>query len=225
MNSNDIYDTYVRDKNGLGMEKYFSETNPAALQEMTAVMLETIRKGMWDASDEQTKTLADLHARMVEKHGAACSGFVCDNSRLRDFIKSNIPKESAAAYDASVASVRAENIQDGNNGQVMKREELNKTESTTNRINGLTVALSVAAALIIMVAVIRRRRKMRGNNDGNSRIDHTFPGEPQFYTEAHLPSPRRGCCSQPLDNGFHCIHDRIRKQPVKDKNRRLAVAT
>lgn len=34
-----------------------------------------------------------------------------------------------------------------------------------------------------------------------------------------------GCCSQPLDNGFHCIHDRIRKQPVKDKNRRLAVAT
>ena len=90
---NDIYDTYVRDKNGLGMEKYFSETNPAALQEMTAVMLETIRKGMWDASDEQTKTLADLHARMVEKHGAACSGFVCDNSRLRDFIKSNIPTE------------------------------------------------------------------------------------------------------------------------------------
>ena len=159
---NDIYDTYVRDKNGLGMEKYFSETNPAALQEMTAVMLETIRKGMWDASDEQTKTLADLHARMVEKHGAACSGFVCDNSRLRDFIKSNIPKESAAAYDASVASVRAENIQDGNNGQVMKREELNKTESTTNRINGLTVALSVAAALIIMVAVIRRRRKNAG---------------------------------------------------------------
>lgn len=144
------------------MEKYFSETNPAALQEMTAVMLETIRKGMWDASDEQTKTLADLHARMVEKHGAACSGFVCDNSRLRDFIKSNIPKESAAAYDASVASVRAENIQDGNNGQVMKREELNKTESTTNRINGLTVALSVAAALIIMVAVIRRRRKNAG---------------------------------------------------------------
>ncbi len=159
---NDIYDTYVRDKNGLGMEKYFSETNPAALQEMTAVMLETIRKGMWDASDEQTKTLADLHARMVEKHGAACSGFVCDNSRLRDFIKSNIPKESAAAYDTSVASVRAENIQDGNNGQVMKREELNKTESTTNRINGLTVALSVAAALIIMVAVIRRRRKNAG---------------------------------------------------------------
>lgn len=28
-----------------------------------------------------------------------------------------------------------------------------------------------------------------------------------------------------FDNGFHCIHDRIRKQPVKDKNRRLAVAT
>lgn len=159
---NDIYDTYVRDKNGLGMEKYFSETNPAALQEMTAVMLETIRKGMWDASDEQTKTLADLHARMVEKHGAACSGFVCDNSWLRDFIKSNIPKESAAAYDASVASVRAENIQDGNDGQVMKREELNKTETTTNRINGLTVALSVVAALIIMVAVIRRRRKNAG---------------------------------------------------------------
>ena len=156
---NDIYDTYVKDKNGLGLKDHFSNVNPAALQEMTAVMLETIRKGMWDASAEQTKTIAALHTEMVEKHGTACSGFVCDNAKLRDFIKSQVSKESAASYDAAVASVRAENISGENDGKVMKREELNNTETTTNRINGLIVAVCVVLALIIMVVVIRRRRK------------------------------------------------------------------
>lgn len=154
----DIYDTYVADRNNLGMKEYFSDRNPAALQEMTAVMLETVRKGMWDASPEQVARLAELHTEMVDKYGAACSGFVCDNAKLRDFISSKVSKEKASAYNNEVASVRAENIS-GNDGKVMKREEMNAVDKVTNRINGVIVAVAVVLALIVFAVVIRRRRK------------------------------------------------------------------
>ena len=49
-----IYDVYVKDSYDLGIKEYFENSNPAALEEMTAVMLETARKGMWNASQEQT---------------------------------------------------------------------------------------------------------------------------------------------------------------------------
>ena len=156
---NGIYDTYVADENNLGMKKYFGDKNPAALQEVTAVMLETVRKGMWDASPEQVARLAELHTEMVNKYGAACSGFVCDNARLREFIASKAPREAAAKYNQAVAAVRAENIASDNDGMVMKREELNKTDSKTNRVNGAIVALAVILALGGFIVLIRRRKR------------------------------------------------------------------
>ena len=39
------HDIYVNDKLNLGIHQFFEGKNPYALQEMTAVMLETIRKG------------------------------------------------------------------------------------------------------------------------------------------------------------------------------------
>ena len=159
----DIYDTYVADRHGLGTKDYFSGVNPAALQEMTAVMLETVRKGMWDASPEQIAAIAELHTEMVTRHGAACSGFVCDNAKLRDFIASKVPAATASDYRRNVAAVRAEKIAGGDDadGMVMKREEMNAADTTTNRVNGLLVGAAVAAALAAFVVIARRRRRNR----------------------------------------------------------------
>ena len=165
---NDIYDIYVADKNGLGIKEYFEGKNPAAIQEYTAVMLETARKGMWKASDEQLKNLADLHTEMVEKHGAACSGFVCDNAKLRDFIASKVNKTKADAYRQEVADVRAENINGDAKPQVLTKEELNTTEKVTNRINGIIVTVMAILAIILFVWVIRRRR----HNDEDDSTDN-----------------------------------------------------
>ena len=67
---------------------FFKKVNPAALQDYTATMLETVRKGMWKASSEQVKQIARLHVASVTQEGAGCSGMVCDNKKLRDFILS-----------------------------------------------------------------------------------------------------------------------------------------
>lgn len=155
---NDIYDTYIADKNNLGIKDYFKSKNPAAIQEMTAVMLETVRKGMWKASPEQVKALAELHTEIVNEYGAACSGFVCDNAKLRDFIASKAPQKAAADYKSAVAQVRAENVS-SDDGMVMKRDELNQTQTETNHISGIIVAAVVLIAVVGLVVLIRRRRK------------------------------------------------------------------
>ena len=70
----------------------------AALQEITAVMMETARKGMWKASEQQLKDIAALHTELVNSYAPACSQFVCDNARLRDFIASRTEARAAAQY-------------------------------------------------------------------------------------------------------------------------------
>ena len=127
---------------------------------MTAVMLETVRKGMWNATDEQIRNMAELHTELIKDYGAACSGFVCDNAKLRDFISDNVASEKAREYNSSVAAVRAENIST-DDGMVMKREEINGQETQTNRINGLIVGCIVLVVLIVAVFVLRHRRKNR----------------------------------------------------------------
>ena len=154
-----IYDTYVADKHHLGVKEFFYDANPAAMQELTAVMLETVRKGMWSASPEQVAAIASLHTASVEEFGAACTGFVCDNAKLREFIASKVPAEKASAYNDAVATARAENLTADNNSMVMKREDISPTNTMTNSINGLAVAVAVVLALAGLVVLIRHRRR------------------------------------------------------------------
>ncbi len=153
---NDIYETYVTDRFDLGTKEYFSTVNPAALEEVTAVMLETARKGMWRASAEQIAELARMHTEMVREYGASCSGFVCDNPKLRDFIASKVDAPTADGYNKAVAEIRAERVND--DGVVMQKDELNTIQETTGHVSGTLVAGLVVICLLAVIVVIRRRR-------------------------------------------------------------------
>lgn len=159
----DIYDTYVDDKYELGTKDYFRNTNPAALQEITAVMLETARKGMWEASGGQIHALAELHTDLVEEFGASNSVFVSDNAKLRDFISQNVSTEKAAEYNRSIADVRAESV-DGD-GMVMQKEEMNALNKITNSVNGYVVVAIAVVGLMLLALLVVRRRRSRGNNN------------------------------------------------------------
>lgn len=159
----DIYDTYVDDKYELGTKDYFRNTNPAALQEITAVMLETARKGMWEASEGQIHALAELHTDLVEEFGASNSVFVSDNAKLRDFISQNVSTEKAAEYNRSIADVRAESV-DGD-GMVMQKEEMNALNKITNSVNGYVVVAIAVVGLMLLALLVVRRRRSRGNNN------------------------------------------------------------
>lgn len=155
---NEVYNVYVQDKFNIGVRNYFEQQNPAALEEMTAVMMETARKGMWDASEEQLAEIAKLHTELIDKHKPSCSGFVCNNAKLRDFIASKNTPESARQYEQNIREIRESSLGD-EKSMVLKREELNKEDNQTTVINSVVIVGLVITAIVILVMVVRRRRK------------------------------------------------------------------
>ena len=156
-----IYDVYVKDAYGLGVQQFFEEKNPAAMQDMTAVMMETARKGLWDATEEQLAAIAELHTGLVNKYKPACSGMVCDNVKLRDFISSKTADAaSAAQYSANIRDVREAVIDNADKGMVMKREQLSTENSIkTNTLSNTIIAVVAIAVLVCLGVFVHHRRK------------------------------------------------------------------
>ena len=156
----EIYEVYVKDKHQLGTRQYFENQNPAALQEMTAVMMETARKGMWQASEQQLADIAQLHTELVNQHKPSCSGFVCDNAKLRDFIASKTDPNTAKEYNQNINRIRETSATADQKGMVMKREQLNDEAKATRKVlSNVAVAVGVIVALVLLVVLVRKRRK------------------------------------------------------------------
>ncbi len=155
---NDIYDVYVRDSYHLDTRNFFENNSPAALQQMTAVMMETIRKGYWNASAEQRQNIAQLHTQLVKKHGAACTGMVCDNAKLRDFIADNAPAE-ATDYKATINQAREASA--SSDAKVMKKQSLTDAPDAHQTIVSGLVAVGIVLVAIVSLAVLVRSRRKR----------------------------------------------------------------
>ena len=154
----EIYNVYVQDKFSLGVQDYFEQQNPAALEEMTAVMMETARKGMWNASAEQLKAIAELHTALVDKYKPSCSEFVCNNAKLREFIASKTAPEVANKYERNIRNIREASLSE-DRSMVLKREEMNESDKTRTIVSNTVVAVIVLVAITALVWTVRRRRK------------------------------------------------------------------
>ncbi len=157
------YDIYVKDKNNLGTLEFFRKTNPYALQEMTAVMLETVRKGYWKPSESVKKDIANLHAELVKDHDAGCSGFVCDNNKLKEMITSLLDDNLNKAYEAAIDEVRTGTSGEVENqeGMVLEKEVLRK-EKIVAMIKENIWAILILVLLIggaITWGVVKRKRE------------------------------------------------------------------
>lgn len=155
---NKYYSIYVKDELSLGIEKSFAEKNPYALQEMTAVMMESARKGMWKASAAQLKDVAELHSKFVAQHTAGCSGFICDNGKLREFIASKVDKSTAQQYNKSIDAARQVQLDDAqaqNNVVLTKEEQEKQTNASQKRENETksNYLIYIVIGLITLIAV------------------------------------------------------------------------
>lgn len=168
----EIYNVYVKDKYHLGTKEFFDKQNPAALMEMTAVMMESARKGMWKATPQQLKDIAKLHTETVNKYKPSCSGFVCDNAKLRNYIASKTDAASAKEYQQNVEQIRdAETAKNSNDkGMVMKKETLNEdAQKTTTVVSGIVVGVIVIVAFVMLAILIRRRRSQSEESNSNNK--------------------------------------------------------
>lgn len=147
-----MHKVYVQDEYEIGVKSFFERENPYALQEVTAVMLETIRKGYWKPDPKVIKEISELHVELVNKHTAACSGFVCDNAKLKDFISKNISDEADKQYQEQISSVRETS---GEKQKTKKNIELKKIEKekTLKELitDNKTVSYMVLALFLLLI--------------------------------------------------------------------------
>lgn len=157
-----LYEVYVKDSYKLGVQNFFKQQNPAALQEITAVMMETARKGMWKASELQLSDIAELHTNLVKEFGASGSGFSGSNIKLQDFMAQKASPQNAGQYKQQLQqmkqSAQSENI--SKEGTIMKKQEIGQIkEEETNSLNGALVVAVILVAFIALLIVLRKKRK------------------------------------------------------------------
>ena len=157
-----LYDMYIRDVNNLGVASAFEGKSPAALEEITAVMLETARKGMWKASPEQLSTLAQRHSELVAKYGPSGGGMSADNKKLRAFISQQLSPEAAKQYQSQMKQMDEGSSADApsQDGMVMKKETVaDQAGAVTRSFNGLWIVAGVAVLFIGLLVLLRIKRR------------------------------------------------------------------
>ena len=150
-----LYRMYVADEEHLGVKDFMLQKNPAAFQSMTAVMLESARKGYWKPSDEQLSATAQLHADITKEGGAACTDFVCNNQPLQHFVESRLSGEAGKEYKRQMAFAK---------GQRSENMVLEKVDGASGHI-GSSPTMVIAAVIVVVILLtglmmlLRRKSK------------------------------------------------------------------
>ena len=158
-------EVYVDDKLKLNVRNYFENNNPAALQEMTAVMLEAVRKGFWNADPETIRQIAETHTELMKKFNLPPS----QNEKLRGMIQKHLKNpELRKAYQQQVEKLlqhqrdqeeKRKKIEEHVSGQKLKEYSLEP--ETTKKNNQRLVFFSIIAIVILalIALMLGSRRK------------------------------------------------------------------
>ena len=160
----DLYRMYVQDEQQLGVRRFFSEKNPAAYQAMTAVMLESARKGYWKASETQLRQTAALHADITRESGAACTDFVCNNTSLQNYVGRYLSGDASQEYNRQMTLVKsqgrgARSQEKGVRGQVLEKNQLTPQMEESQGLSSLVVVAVVMLLFAVAVVWLRRKQK------------------------------------------------------------------
>ena len=156
----EIYDVYVKDKYNLGVHEKIGATNPTAMQEITATMMETARKGYWKASPEQLREIAKVHTEFTKKYGASGSSFEGGNRKLQDFIADKSDAADAKAYRQNLRQQQQTLADQSQKGMVMKKQTVQGEEQMeTSGFNGMYVVVIVLVVFVALAIMIRKKRK------------------------------------------------------------------
>lgn len=157
-----IYDVYVKDKFGVGVQQHFADVNPAAMQELTATMMEVARKGYWKATPEQLAEIARVHTDLVAKFGPSGSAFTGNNTVLQDFIARQVDTRQAAAYREKMKEMREVDADASSDGMVMEKQNRrldSGNEARKSTLNGFVVVCSVLVLFVLLLFVLRYKRR------------------------------------------------------------------
>lgn len=113
----ETFEVYVEDKHELGLKNFFASDSPFAFQDMSARMIETVRKGKWNADPATQQALLTRYIESIVTNGAGCSDTTCGNPLLMQYVvdtaeSAGIPSESVGAFRAAIETATEATIED-----------------------------------------------------------------------------------------------------------------
>ncbi len=106
----EVQRVYVEDSLSLDLPGWFDRENPYAFQSLTAVLLESARKGFWNPSPEVLRDTANAYAQSVSRHGPAGDARTTDNFPFQSFVSEQLRApgneegiELTSLYDKAMA--------------------------------------------------------------------------------------------------------------------------
>ena len=157
-------ETYVDDKLKLNMRDFFEKNNPAALQEMTGIMLEAVRKDFWKADADTVKQLAKTHVELMKKFDLPPAR----NEKLREMIRKNLQDpELLKTYEQQIAKMQeqqrkvaaARKKADEVSGRKLKAQTLEPTVTDRNKSRSALMIVAGIAVLAVLAIFLGNRRK------------------------------------------------------------------
>ena len=202
---NQINDVYVNDKYNLGLDEYFKE-NPYQYQSMTGRMLETSRKGYWDASDEVIQNLVKEYAESVVESGVTCCHHTCGNALLDEYVQ-------------GVMSVPG--VVDQATADEYKKLMKEATESSQQQFGESSSSSSSHHDHDTGKATVVSRDSTPSNQTssaGESANNQTVPNSDAGYgTDSPEPAPEARQTSQTSDSDYVEGYEMQKESPVKEE--------
>ncbi|RJP33424.1 MAG: cobaltochelatase subunit CobN [Candidatus Omnitrophota bacterium] len=131
----ELYEVWMKDRYDIKMEEFFEEHNPYARQGISARMLETIRKGYWDAPQDIVDDLTKIYVEQVAKHDVACDHLTCDNPELQDFIREkaeripSLAPEVVATWIQNVETATGKTIDEARQQRIADRQTWHRPQA------------------------------------------------------------------------------------------------
>ena len=178
----EAFDVYVDDKHKMGMAEFFDKNSPFAYQDITARMLETVRKGYWKADAATERRLLEEYVASVTQHGVGCAEHTCGNPRLQQYVmqrglRAGIPVPDLEGFKREMEKATGEAID-----LAAEREE------AFSRQNDAQMAARLAAVPVPS----RMSRELEGYSDGGTG---SFNPGPQRGSTGRAPERvRPGSC-------------------------------
>lgn len=176
-----IVDIYVHDSKNLNIREWFEAENPYAFQEMTEILLETIRKGYWDASEEMRRELARLYAQSIARHGESGGLRGGGNEKLEKFVEEQLKAPGTRELEALLAQYQLKVKESSTPGkgtapnqpaekqdtEQVRGKEMEKVEEQPRLLS--SISWWVIGIVIVVLFLLILGYRLRGFPGGKSR--------------------------------------------------------
>ncbi|MFQ6044000.1 MAG: cobaltochelatase subunit CobN, partial [Candidatus Poribacteria bacterium] len=166
-------------------KKWFEKENPYAIQEIAATLIESARKGYWNATDQDIQELAQTFIASVAEHGISAGLITGGNTKLYDYTRQiskapgeRLQPELLAQFEKQIQHApgkpgkgtkldQPDEKQKPEETKQVQGKEMEKVEKQPQALSSTWQALGVAIAVLLLVILGYRLRRFP---KGKSRL-------------------------------------------------------